>query len=325
VPDGIKPGPLCFPYTVNSVDTVEIEVFLALADELHFGRTAARLHLPQSRVSRLIAALERRVGGKLFERTSRRVVLTPLGRQLRDQAAPAWAALQVAVDDASAAARGSGGRLRIGCTVFATGPPLTRLIDRYRGRHPGCEVTVQQVDIWDPYAALRRGEVDVLVNWLPAGEPDLTSGPVLEYRDRVLAVGHRHRLAGRNQVSAEDLGDEEVAIVPPSYPQPIADAIIPRQTPSGRPIRRTQSPHNVDHVLTLVALGRIVHPMVASVPMAARDDIVLIPIADMPPLTLGLIWRTAHENARIRELAALAYREVNGSPVRPGLTNANTE
>jgi DNA-binding transcriptional LysR family regulator len=316
---------LCFPYTVNSVDTVEIEVFLALADELHFGRTAARLHLPQSRVSRLIAALERRVGGKLFERTSRRVALTPLGRQLRDQAAPAWAALQVAVDDASAAARGSGGRLRIGCTVFATGPSLTRLIDRYRGRHPGCEVTLQQVDIWDPYAALRRGEVDVLVNWLPAGAPDLTSGPVLEYRDRVLAVGHRHRLAGRNQVSAEDLGDEEVAIVPPSYPQPIADAIMPRQTPSGRPIRRTQSPHNVDHVLTLVALGRIVHPMVASVPMAARDDIVLIPIADMPPLPLGLIWRTAHENARIRELAALAYREVNGSPVRPGLTNANTE
>jgi Bacterial regulatory helix-turn-helix protein, lysR family len=65
-----------------SVDTTEIEVFLVLAEELHFGRTAERLRLPQPRVSRLVAALERRVGGTLFERTSRRVRLTPLGQQL---------------------------------------------------------------------------------------------------------------------------------------------------------------------------------------------------------------------------------------------------
>ncbi|MBO0806882.1 MAG: LysR family transcriptional regulator, partial [Actinobacteria bacterium] len=55
------------------MDASEIEVFLALAEELHFGRTAERLRLPQSRVSRLVASLERRVGGALFERTTRRV------------------------------------------------------------------------------------------------------------------------------------------------------------------------------------------------------------------------------------------------------------
>ena len=55
------------------MDTAEIEVFLVLAEELHFGRTAERLRLPQPRVSRLVAALERRAGGALFERTSRRV------------------------------------------------------------------------------------------------------------------------------------------------------------------------------------------------------------------------------------------------------------
>src|SRR5215469_7954060 len=63
----------------TGMDAAEIEVFLTLAEELHFTRTAERLHLPQSRVSRLVASLERRVGGALFERTSRRVVLTPLG------------------------------------------------------------------------------------------------------------------------------------------------------------------------------------------------------------------------------------------------------
>lgn len=65
------------------MDTAEIEVFLTLAEELHFGRTAERLRMPQPRVSRLIASMERRAGGALFERTSRRVRLTPLGAQLR--------------------------------------------------------------------------------------------------------------------------------------------------------------------------------------------------------------------------------------------------
>jgi DNA-binding transcriptional LysR family regulator len=65
------------------MDTNEIEVFLVLADELHFGRTAERLRLPQPQVSRLVARLERRAGGALFDRTNRRVRLTPLGERLR--------------------------------------------------------------------------------------------------------------------------------------------------------------------------------------------------------------------------------------------------
>jgi DNA-binding MarR family transcriptional regulator len=65
------------------VDTADIEIFLTLAEELHFGRTAERLHLTQPRVTRVIAALEGHAGGKLFERTSRKVRLTPLGARLR--------------------------------------------------------------------------------------------------------------------------------------------------------------------------------------------------------------------------------------------------
>ena len=93
----------------GGVDTAEIEVFLALADELHFGRTAERLRIPQPRVSRLVSALERRVGGALFERTSRRVRLTPLGEQLRDQLQPTYKDLTAALDGARATpSRGQG-------------------------------------------------------------------------------------------------------------------------------------------------------------------------------------------------------------------------
>ena len=66
-----------------------MEIFLTLADELHFGRAAQRLHVSTARVSQTIKKLERRIGASLFERTSRRVDLTPIGRRLGDELRPA--------------------------------------------------------------------------------------------------------------------------------------------------------------------------------------------------------------------------------------------
>ncbi|WP_435830148.1 LysR family transcriptional regulator [Saccharopolyspora shandongensis] len=70
----------------SEVELRDVEVLLTLAEELHFGRTAERLHITTGRVSQCIKALERRVGAALFERTSRRVAPTPIGQQLGDQA-----------------------------------------------------------------------------------------------------------------------------------------------------------------------------------------------------------------------------------------------
>ena len=289
------------------MDMAQAEAFLAVAEELHFGRAADRLHVSQPRVSRLVAALEREIGGKLFNRTSRRVALTPLGQQFHTQLTCGYAQMQAALAEARTAARGVTGALRIGCTIIVGGPALTGLIDRFSARHPSCEVTVHQIGVWEPYRDLRRGEVDVVVNWLAVDEPDLTAGPVIEYRDRVLAVGRTHRLAARRSVSAEDLADEKAHEWPPGFPPALGDAVIPRRTPSGQPIRRTRiSLSSLEDAVTQVARGQIVHPYMAGIPLLSRSDIVLVPIRDLPPMPLGLIWCTACENARIRALAATA-------------------
>jgi predicted DNA-binding protein (UPF0251 family) len=104
------------------VDMAQAEAFLVVAEELHFGRAADRLHVSQPRVSRLIAALERQVGGALLERTSRRVTLTPLGQQFRGELGAAYEQLQAAVDHARRAAREAAGQLRIGFTNTTEGP-----------------------------------------------------------------------------------------------------------------------------------------------------------------------------------------------------------
>jgi DNA-binding transcriptional LysR family regulator len=283
----------------------QVEAFLAVADELHFGQAAERLLWPRPRVSKLIAALEREVGGALFERTSRRVRLTPLGTLFREQLRRGYAQMQAAVADARAAATQASGVVRVGFTVTTGGQALTRLVSAFESAHPDCEIVLREVGIGDPYQPLRRDEIDVLVNWLSVDEPDLTAGPVIDRCERALAVATGHPLASSRQVSAEDLADLEMARAA-SLPGALYDALLPPRTPSGRPTRRTQQVHGLHHTLALVASGQIVHPTVASLPLAHRADITLIPITGLPPLPLGLIWCTAHENARIRALADTA-------------------
>lgn len=287
------------------MESSEIEAFLALAEELHFGRTAERLRLSQSRVSRLIASLERRVGGQLFERTSRQVTLTPLGKQLRDGIGPAWSEVEAAFANAWDAARNTSGTLRLGWPVSVSGPALSLLTETFNSGFPECELVIGDVPLPDLYAPLRRGDLDVMAYWQAGGEPDLTFGPVIEYRDRAVAVGRGHRLAGRESVSVEDLADEEMH-QGQNFPPAVYDALVPPTAPSGRPLPRTVPWRSTEEITALVARGRIVHPVVVGVPTFQRDDIVLVPIRDLPPLPLGLIWRTGCENARTRALAEIA-------------------
>jgi len=285
----------------------QAEAFLAVAEELHFGRAAERLHVSQPRVSRLIVMLERQVGAKLFDRTSRRVTLTPLGEQFRDELGAAYAQLQAALDHARRAAREAAGQLRIGFANTTEGPALSRLVAVFEARHPGCQVTLQEAPVTEAYAALRADEIDVLIHWLVVDEPDLTLGPAIDRQDRVVAVAVSHPLARRETVRVEDLAGQPVARPPAAFPPGLWEALVPANTPSGKPIPQTHDVRSIHEIWALVARGLIIHPTVASTAqLLRRDDIVLVPITGLPPIRLGLIWRSACYNARIRALATAA-------------------
>ena len=132
------------------MDLPQIEAFLTLAEELHFGRAAQRLYVSQSMVSRHVTALEREVGGALFERTSRRVRLTPLGEQLRDRFQPAYHEIYAALTDASTSAKQIGGFLRVGVTATTAMPALTRVVEAFRDQNPDCQVSVDEIEILGP-------------------------------------------------------------------------------------------------------------------------------------------------------------------------------
>jgi DNA-binding transcriptional LysR family regulator len=293
---------------VAAVDLAHVEAFLVLCEELHFGRTAQRLHVSQPRVSRLVASLESEIGALLFERTSRRVMLTPLGEQLRNQLGPAHEQVTAAVATARLAARSPAGQLRLGFTATTAGPALDRLVVAFEREQPECTLSLKEVTLADAYTPLRAGEIDVLLCWLVLDDPGLTLGPEIARYSRVLAVAADHPLAQEESVSVEVLADHPV----PNWDftglgAQVLRAMVPAQTPSGRPVRLHPTPvRAVSEVTSLVARGRVVLPTVA-MQRFGTDGIVLLPIHDMPPVPLGLVWCTSHENARIRALAQVAH------------------
>jgi DNA-binding transcriptional LysR family regulator len=203
------------------VEQRDIEIFLTLADELHFGRTAERLHVSTARVSQTIKKLERRIGAPLFERTSRRVELTQIGRRLQDDLRPAYQQIQKGVDRAIAAARGVRDVLRVGFVGAAAGQFVLEVAEAFNTEYPECEVQIRENQFGDGLGLLRAGEIEMLLATLAirgARQSDLSAGAVLFREDRMLAVAARHPFARLASVSFDDLARAKVLRSPPAIP-----------------------------------------------------------------------------------------------------------
>ncbi|MFI7702276.1 LysR family transcriptional regulator [Nonomuraea sp. NPDC049480] len=281
----------------------DIEIFLTVAEELHFGRAAERLHVTPARVSQAIKKQERGVGAKLFERNSRNVRLTPVGEQLHLDLRGVYQGLRDSMERARLAAQGKAGVLHLGM-IASNAYDLRPFWEEFRSRHPAWGLRIRHNPFLNPFEPLRNGEVDALICWLPVEEPDLTVGPVVFTESRTMLVPPGHKLADHKSVSAEVLGDYEVlrgTVDPPDY---WVDAFTPFQTPSGRPIERGPAISNLDDILTLVGSGEAVHGLAAhAARYHARPDIVYLPIHDAPRLRWALVWRGEAETAPIRALA----------------------
>jgi DNA-binding transcriptional LysR family regulator len=279
----------------------DIEIFLLLAEELHFGRTAERLHVSQARVSQAIKKQERRIGAPLFERTSRTVALTPIGRRLREDLQQAYDLIQESLARATAAALGIRGTLRLG-VMGALGNELRRVIDAFRARHPDSDVEISEFHFSDPFARLRSGEVDLQLMWLPIREPDMTVGPVVLTEGRVLAVADGSELATRESVSMEDLGGRTVPDSSPEIPRYWGEAMIPERTPAGRLIPRGPRPRTFHEILALVAAEQIITPLNGHVTRYyTHPGITYLPLDDAPLTRWALVWPTAAgNNAHLR-------------------------
>jgi DNA-binding transcriptional LysR family regulator len=272
----------------------EIEIFLALSEELHFGRTAARLFVSQARVSQTIAALERRFGVRLFERTSRRVALTRVGRQLAADVRAGHERILAGIATAVEAGRGVDTVVTVGLEAPAVADLAGEALDRVLRRRPGVDLRFVEADFADPLATLLRGEIDVLITNSPVDEPGVVAGPVVAQEPAVLAVPAGHLLADRSTVSLDDLGGQVVLRAgrrpPPYWLDPPRDWL----TGSGEPVRRGPAFATFQDLFGAVARGEGVCPVAAHAEdYFSRPTIVFVPFEPgSPPVTWCAAWRS---------------------------------
>ncbi|WP_093802975.1 LysR family transcriptional regulator [Streptomyces sp. Wb2n-11] len=297
---------------MSGVEIRELETFLVLAQELHFGRAGERLYVSQSRVSQLLRSLESRIGAPLVERTSRRVRLTPLGESFLADLRPAYDALRSTVDEARAAARGTGGELRIGFQGTVD-DYLSRAIALFGDRYPDCAIDIVEIPLSDPFGPLRRREVDCAVVLLPVAEDDLVLGPVFPRQPQTLAVSVRHPFAARESLSAEELTTCRLISIDGDAPEYWRRAQAPGLTPGGLPVPAGPSVNTLQEGLSLTAANRGTMLLCRSTAdyHGRRDSLTFVPVQGLPDSELGLIRHRTRPSAQA-EAFALTVTETAG-------------
>ncbi|MEU3018692.1 LysR family transcriptional regulator [Nocardiopsis sp. NPDC007018] len=292
--------------TLNQVHVQQIECLVVLSEELHFGRTAERLGYSPSRASQLVAALERRIGARLVERTSRRVALTRFGAQFVDEVRPAYESLAAAFTRArDRAMRGSLRELRIGFhgSVHVEVAEAFRLL---REGH-GVTVALSEIPLGSPFADVLEGRLDAALVELPSHESELTVGFRFPPQEQFLTVAASHPSAPAGRIGVEELAGFDLVRPAGDAPGYWTAARVPPTTPAGVPIRSATGVRTVQEGLALVASGA--HAMLVCRPLAeqiTRADLRCLSVEGMTERSqLGLVWRTDRTGPQLTALASL--------------------
>jgi DNA-binding transcriptional LysR family regulator len=233
------------------VELRHLRYFRAVAEELHFGRAAERLHMAQPPLSQQILQLERELGVTLLVRSTRKVELTPAGEAYLNRVV----AILDAVDEAGAQAHriadGVEGHLAIGCVGSATYSLLPRLVRELREQLPGVDVSIRG-EMLAPaqIAALLTGEIDLALLRPPVEQPGVLVETVR--RDRLLvALPEGHALATRDALSVSDLRDEEF-VAHAGHGRSVMSTILTAMCADAGFVPRIR--HEVEETSTLVTL-----------------------------------------------------------------------
>src|SRR6187431_794617 len=190
-----------------------LRYFVAVAEELHFGRAAQRLHIQQPPLSRQIQLLEAELGFSLFERSRRRVELTPAGTALLGRARQVFDALEVAVHDARSASEGESGRLVIGYPSSLAYSGLTELLRAFRTRFPSVELSLRELPPGDQIDGLKAGNLDVGFVRTSLDDPTLVA-ELVRRESLMVVLPDDHRLATRRNIPLADLAREPFVMFP---------------------------------------------------------------------------------------------------------------
>jgi DNA-binding transcriptional LysR family regulator len=280
------------------LDLRKLRYFVAVAEELHFGRAAERLHIAQPVLSRQIRALEDELKVQLFVRDKRATELTPGGRQLLEDAQPLLASAGAAQRRATLAARGS----RTFTIGFMPGITVTPAVRARTSQYPDVTVELLRTSWEDQTEVLRDGRADVSIVRLPIDQSGLTVRPLFD-EPRVAILPADHRLAGKPVIRIGDLADEHLLQDPDAVPEWRDIAVELREGTAAR----VPTFHSVEEKLEHVAAGNGISVIpLSTAGFYTRPDVVRVPIEDIGPNHVCLAWSATRRSRIIYTFADLA-------------------
>ena len=287
-----------------------LRYFVAVAEEMHFGRAAERLHIAQPPLSRQIKDLEREIGTPLFERVPRGVELTPAGQAFLPEARLTLAQAERAQRTAQRAALGETGRLRVGFVEAATHSGiLPDVLGFFRVHLPAIGLSLFELDPLRQAEAFRDGRIDLGIlqgsmiesaTWLR--EESIYAEPI------VLAVPGDHRLAGRSRFTLASLADESFVMFPRQTDPTLFDEIVARCRKAGFSPRVVQEANGWHTLASLVSAGVGIGFVPTSLTAFQQHGVVYRTVPDLSvQMMLSAVWR-AEERSPVRERFVMALR-----------------
>ena len=267
--------------------------FVAVAEELHFGRAAVRLHMTQPPLTQAIQQLERTLGAPLFERTQRRVALAPAGVALLPLARRLLLEADELPRTAQAAAAGLAGRLRLAFVSSIAYGPLPGWLSSFREAHADVALQLREATLDVQLDAFAAGEIDAgfVLHAEGAAPAGLAAWSVLR-EPLVVALPESHPLAARKALPFDRLAAEPLVIFPRAIAPSLFDAIVGHYRAQGATPAIAQEAIQMQTIVNLVSAGIGLAWVPASLMQLQRPGVVYRPLAGAAlACETSLVWR----------------------------------
>jgi DNA-binding transcriptional LysR family regulator len=286
------------------VELRQLRYFVAVAEELHFRRAAARLHISQPPLSQQIARLEEELGCRLLTRTRRRVELTAAGQAFLRDARAMLAELDVAVATARRIETGQAGVLRVNFVGSALLSILPGIVQRFRRGRPEVEIELRERSTVEQLRTLSAGVVDVGLVRAPVDvEADLRTEVVMRERT-VAAIPVGHPLAQLRRVPLRRLAGEPLVLFPRQQAPGFHDLLTGRLAATGTSPQVVQYAPEMLTIIGLVAAGIGVSPVPASMSRLALDGVTYRPLSGAPDAELVAVVRAGDPSPLVQAFVA---------------------
>jgi DNA-binding transcriptional LysR family regulator len=285
----------------------QITAFLAVAEELHFGRAALRLHVGQPPLSRTIRQLEKAFGTPLFDRNTRNVRLTAAGEALVQPARDILNSCRMAEIAVVAAGKGQTGRVRIGFAGASSHLLLGQWAKLVRKTNPGIEFVLDSTAYAsEALSKVLDGTLDIgMVRWTT--QPPGISSRLIAREELLIALPVDHRLAARSSLAMKDLEAEAWVALPGEPGSSLRDALLRNADQAGFFPRIVQSAPDSFSLMALVSAEVGISLTLSTVARSVNSpDVVFRPLSHSQPLELLLAWRTDNESPALREVLRLS-------------------